>query len=94
MQPTDINFSPTDCTNALISWTAPASDRNIATHYIYRDGIFLADTNTAPNYNDTQALTIGIQYMYSLTANSCAGNSSTTDKSYTSEGKIVILGIL
>ena len=48
--------------------------------HIYRDGIFLAVTNSA-QYNYTDQLLADTQYNYSVIANSYAGNSNQGIKS-------------
>ena len=73
-----VNVPSPDCNNRTISWTAPDTDRDIKKYYIYRDGIFLANTtdNTTTNYTDRDKLDANTQHNYSVVAESCAGNST------------------
>ena len=65
----------TDCTNVLISWTAPDSDRAIERYYVYRNSTLLA-VSIDTQYTYTDQLMVNTPYSYSVIANSCAGNSS------------------
>ena len=64
-----------DCTNTLLTWSAPASDRAIERYYVYRDSTLLA-VSTDTQYTDTDQLMVNTPYSYSVIANSCAGNST------------------
>ena len=70
-----VTVSPASCTNAIISWSAPVSDRAIEKYYVYRDSTLLS-VSTDTQYTDTDQLMVNTPYSYSVIANSCAGNST------------------
>ncbi|KAI6646189.1 Chitin binding protein [Oopsacas minuta] len=73
--PVTLSESNNNCTNIVISWTTPVSDRDIIEYSVYRNNTFLI-TTTDNNYTDTNQLTINTVYEYSVTAISCAGDST------------------
>ena len=75
--------------SAIISCSS-LSDKDIDKRYIYRDGIFLAVTDSY-SYKDTDQLFVDTQYSYSVIANSCAGNSSQGIKNITIDSKNIYI---
>ncbi|KAI6659412.1 hypothetical protein LOD99_10831 [Oopsacas minuta] len=72
--PVTLSEPNNNCTNIVISWTTPDSDRDIKEYSVCRNNTLL--TNTTDNhYTDTNQLTINTIYEYSVTAISCAGTS-------------------
>ena len=72
-----VTLSQTDnsCSNTLISWSTPSSDRSVTSYSVYRDGVSVYN---GPNnqYTDNTQLNINTVYEYSIVAISCAGSST------------------
>ena len=85
-----LSYLSPDNYSALISWSSPASDKDIDERYIYRDGIFLTVTNNT-EYTDTDQLLADTVYSYSVIANSCAGNSTQGIKNINIMGKNIYI---
>ncbi len=62
-------------TSADLSWTVSADNVGVTGYDIYQDGVLLASTTTATNYNVT-GLTAETAYAFTVTANDAAGNTS------------------
>ena len=72
-----VTLSQTDnsCSNTLISWSTPSSDRSVTSYSVYRDGVSVYN-GTDNQYSDNTQLNINTVYEYSVVAISCAGNST------------------
>ena len=83
---TDVN-----CSNTLISWSTPSSDRSITSYSVYRDDTLIyTGPNTTNQYTDNTQLNISTVYEYSVVAVSCAG-TSTAGVNNISIGRVIYL---
>ena len=74
-----VTLSQTDisCSNTLISWSTPSSDRSITSYSVYRDSILIYNgLDTTNQFTDNTQLSINTVYEYSVVAINCAGNST------------------
>ena len=71
-----VTLSQTDnsCSNTLISWSTPSSDRSVTSYSVYLDGTHIYN-GPDNQYTDNTQLNINTVYKYSVVAISCAGNS-------------------
>ena len=85
-----VTLSQTDisCSNTLISWPTPSSDRSITSYSVYRDGTFLSNSTTN-QYTDNTQLNISTVYEYSVVAVSCAGISTAGVKIVSIGGEVI-----
>ena len=85
-----VTLSQTDnsCSNTLISWSTPSSDRSITSYSVYRDGVSVYNGPVNQTIDNTQ-LNISTVYEYSVVAISCAGNSTAGVKSIRIGGEIM-----
>ncbi|KAI6659416.1 hypothetical protein LOD99_10813 [Oopsacas minuta] len=74
--PVTLSEPNNNCTNIVINWATPDSDRDIIEYSVYRNNTLLTTTTTDNNYTDTNQLTVNTVYEYYVTAISCAGNST------------------
>ena len=80
------------CSNTLISWSTPSSDRSITSYSVYRDDTLIYTVpNTTNQYTDNTQLNISTVYEYSVVAVSCAGNSTAGVKSASIGGEIIFI---
>ena len=72
-----VTLSQTDnsCSNTLISWPTPSSDRYMLTYSVYRNNTLIYN-GPDNQYTDNTQLNINTVYEYSVVAISCAGNST------------------
>ena len=92
-----VTLSQTDisCSNTLISWSTPSSDRSITSYSVYRDGVSIYNgPNTTNQFTDNTQLNINTVYEYSVVAISCVGNSTAGVKSINIGGEITCLLLL
>ena len=91
--PPGVTLSQTDisCSNTLISWSTPSSNRSITSYSVYRDNTFLTNTTTN-QFTDNTQLNINTVYEYSVVAISCVGTSTAGVKSISIGGEISYLG--
>ena len=77
-----VTLSQTDisCSNPLISWSTPSSDRSITSYSVYLNNVSIY-TGSDNQYTDNTQLNISTVYEYSVVAVSCAGNSTAGVKS-------------
>ena len=89
-----VTLSQTDnsCSNILISWSTPSSDRYVTSYSVYRDGVSVYN-GPDNQYTDNTQLNINTVYEYSVVAISCAGNS-TAVMSVSIDGEITCLLLL
>ena len=69
------NFTFSRSANISLSWNTPPSNRTVDMYFLYLDGSPLATTNSN-SYIHSTILNINTDYQYSVTAMSCAGNST------------------
>jgi chitodextrinase len=72
---TDLSASNTTSSSTDLSWTASTDNVGVSVYDIYKDGIFLASSNTN-SYNVT-GLTASTSYAFTVYAKDAAGNTST-----------------
>ena len=87
-----VTLSQTDisCSNTLISWSTPSSDRSITSYSVYRDDTLIyTGPNTTNQSTDNTQLSISTVYEYSVVAVSCAGTSTVGVKSVNIGGEII-----
>ena len=92
-----VTLSQTDisCSNTLISWSTPSSDRSITSYSVYRDGVSIYNgPNTINQFTDNTQLNINTVYEYSVVAISCAGTSTAGVKSISIESEYLILSLM
>ena len=78
-----------NCSNTLISWSTPSSDRSITSYSVYRDGVSIYNgPNTTNQFTDNTQLNINTVYEYSVVAISCAGTSTAGVKSISLESEL------
>ena len=72
-----VTLSQTDnsCSNTLISWSTPSSDRSVTSYSVYRNNTLIYNGPDNQHTDNTQ-LNINTVYEYSVVAISCAGNST------------------
>ena len=72
-----VTLSQTDnsCSNTLISWSTPSSDRSVASYSVYRDNILIYNGPNTETIDNTRLNTNRV-YKYSVVAISCAGHST------------------
>ena len=75
--PPVVTLSHTDnsCSNTLISWSTPSSDRSVTSYSVYRDNTLIYN-GSDNQYTDNTQLNINTVYEYSVVAISCAGIST------------------
>ena len=74
---TDFN-SPT-CSGAVqLAWTPGASGRDIEMYFLSLNGVLIASLGSVTSYNHQTTLQRDTEYMYSVVAMSCAGDSTQT----------------
>ena len=91
-----VTLSQTDisCSNTLISWSTPSSNRSITSYSVYRDGVSIYNgLNTTNQFTDNTQLSINTVYEYSVVAISCAGTSTAGVKSISIGGEINFIRI-
>ena len=91
-----VTLSQTDisCSNTLISWSTPSSDRSITSYSVYRDGVSIYNgPNTTNQFTHNTQLNINTVYEYSVVAISCAGNSTAGIKNISIGGEINFIRI-
>ena len=75
------NFNTATCSADIsLSWNTPPSNRTVDRYFLYLDGSPLVTTNSN-SYIHSTILNINTDYQYSVTAMSCAGNSTTSSSS-------------
>ena len=90
-----VTLSQTDnsCSNTLISWSTPSSDRSVASYFVYRNNT-LVYNGPDNQYTDITQLNINTVYEYSVVAINCAGNSTAGVMSVSIDGEITCLLLL
>ncbi|KAI6646190.1 hypothetical protein LOD99_9397 [Oopsacas minuta] len=68
-------LSADTCSNIQISWLPSVSERSIDTYTVYRNGAVIS-TVDSNSYTDNTELLLNTDYIYSVVATSCAGNST------------------
>ena len=81
------------CSNTLISWSTPSSDRSVTSYSVYRDGTLIYN-GPDNQYTDNTQLNINTVYEYSVVAISCAGNSTAGVMSVSIDGEMTCLLLL
>ena len=92
-----VTLSQTDisCSNTLISWSTPSSDRSITSYSVYRDDTLIyTGPNTTNQSTDNTQLSVSTVYEYSVVAVSCAGTSTAGVKSVSIDGEVTCLLLL
>ena len=78
------NFNTATCSADIsLSWNTPPSNRTVDRYFLYLDGSPLFTTNSN-SYIHSTILNINTDYQYSVTAMSCAGNSTISSSSVNS----------
>ena len=72
-----VTLSQTDisCSNTLISWSTPSSDRPVTSYSVYRNNTLIYN-GPDNQYTDNTQLNISTVYEYSVVAISIAGTST------------------
>ena len=78
------NFNASTCSADIsLSWNTPPRNITVDRYFLYLDGSPLTTANSN-SYNHSTILNINTDYQYSVTAMSCAGNSTTSSSNVTS----------
>ena len=83
------------CSDPLISWSTPSSDRSITSYSVYLNGDSIYNgSNTINQYTDIGLLYFSIVHVYSVVAISCAGTSTAGVKSISRKSEYLILSLM
>ena len=93
------SLDPASCSGSVsIAWTPGDSDRSVDTYFLFLNGDLINTLSSSINtYSHSFSIILDTNYTYSITANSCAGNSTQPNQAKDTiyvESKLLLLLLL